>query len=138
MNMLDSIIENDNNNDKKLMNGIRDSELKFGFRKDQSKNKTKSSNPTPVTLVSVRGGKKDRTITLNGLRVLIDSGSLHYVATTKCAKENKHKWTTHNREFTTATGVLATQYESKIKFNLSEFSESNIIEWKFSLVEAED
>ena len=116
INKLDKIIENDSNNQQKLTNDIRDNELKIGFRKNTKTKTEKDSqtNPTPVTLVNVRGGKKDRNITLNGLRVLLDSGSLHSVATTQCAKENKHKWKYQEREFTIAGGDMSTKYESKI------------------------
>jgi hypothetical protein len=134
MNKLDKIIENDSSNEKKLTNDVHDNELKFGFRKNKTKEEKSSLQPTPVTLVNIRGGKKGRTTVLNGLRVLLDSGSSHSVATTQCAKENKHKWKPQEREFTTAGGVMSTEYESKIRFNLSEFSESKIIEWNFSLV----
>ena len=62
MNKLDKIIENDSSNEKKLTNDVHDNELKFGFRKNNKTKEEKSSlQPTPVTLVNIRGGKKGRT-----------------------------------------------------------------------------
>ena len=52
MNKLDSIIENDTNNEKKLTNDICEKELNVGFRKNEIKSKIKS-NPTPVILVKL-------------------------------------------------------------------------------------
>ena len=65
---------------------------------------------------------------------ILDSGSLHSVATAQCAKENKYKWKSQEREFMTTGGNMNTKYESKVKFHLSEFSKSKIINWNFSLV----
>ena len=49
-------------------------------RQDESKvniNDTskKKSKPTPVTIANIRGGKKDREIKHEGLRVLLDCGA---------------------------------------------------------------
>ena len=64
-NKLDCIIENDTSNIKKLTNDIHENELKFGFRKNEQKSETSSLQPTPVTLVNIRGGKKERSIAIN-------------------------------------------------------------------------
>ena len=135
INSLDKIIENDNGKSEKLKNDIHSHELNFGFRKNKTKKVKFSQNLTPVTVVDIRGGKKGRSITQKGMRVLLDSGSSHSVATTACAKDYKHKWKPKKREFNTAAGVMGTKYESKMRFSLREFSESKIIKWKFSLVD---
>jgi hypothetical protein len=99
---------------------------------------TKNSDnfePTPVTLASIKGGKKFRNTTHEGLRVLIDTGCSHsLVAKHYCKKLKTRKET----KYATGNGILITKHESKIHFTLPEFSDKKIITWKFSVADEKE
>ena len=129
LNILDSIINVDLNN-KKLSNDVH----KENGLNDISTN-SKKNEPTPVTLINVVGGKKNRSKIHEGLRVLIDTGCSHSIILKKyCRKltENKEK------EYATGSGTLKTKYESKVYFSLPEFSNQKIINWVFNVTSLED
>ena len=116
--------------------------MRFGssLKEDVSNLKRKYNeikNMTPLTLVSLRKGKKNKKIFLADKKVLIDCGSSHSMCSTRCAK-NKSKWKKRKNTFSTGGGKLETNYEAKVAFSLSEFRNSKIIEWKFNLAERED
>ena len=116
--------------------------MRFGssLKEDVSNLKRKYNeikNMTPLTLVSLRKGKKNKKIFLADKKVLIDCGSSHSMCSTRCAK-NKSKWKKRKNTFSTGGGKLETNYETKVAFSLSEFSNSKIIEWKFNLAERKD
>ena len=92
---------------------------------------------TPLTLVSLRKGKKNKKIFLNDKKVLLDSGSSHSMCSTRCAR-GKSTWSEKSNTFSTGGGNLKTTHEAKVTFSLSEFSNSKIIEWTFSLADRDD
>jgi len=138
-NRLDRTISDDKYREKELKNDIHANELRFGSSSrfnEQRKRKfdeTSVNNPTPVTLINVRGGKKNRAVIKRDLRVLFDSGSSHSMASIKCAKASKLTSLKKSRDFATAGGSFTVDQEATIHFNLSEFSESKVINWTFSV-----
>jgi len=99
------------------------------------KNRSEDIEPTPVTLASIRDGKKNRNRAHEGLRVLIDTGCSHSLILKQyCHKLIKQK----EKKYATGNGTLTTKYESKIHFSLPEFSDKKIITWKFSVAEKEN
>ena len=52
--------------------------------------------PTPVTIAAIKGGKKNREIKFNNLRVLIDTGSLHSLIKKSIAQRAKEKKVINN------------------------------------------
>ena len=70
-NVFDKLISTDVN-DNGLVNDVYENELKI--------NSIKSiPQPTPVTLANIYGGKKNRKIKHEGIRVLIDTGCSHSI-----------------------------------------------------------
>ena len=138
-NKLDRTISDDKYKEKELKNDIHANELRFGSSSKFNENRkrklceTSVNNPTPVTLISVKGGKKNRSVVKKDLRVLLDSGSSHSMASAKCAKAVKLKSLKKSRDFATAGGNFTIDHEATINFNLSEFSESKLITWTFSV-----
>ena len=94
-------------------------------------------NITPLTLVSLRKGKKNKKIFLSDKKVLLDCGSSHSMCSTRCAR-GRSTWSEKSNTFSTGGGNLKTTHEAKIAFSLSEFSNSKIIEWTFSLADRDD
>ena len=109
------------------MNDIHDNELKIKDKLEKE--------PTPVTVVNILGGKKNRSIKFNNLRALIDSGCSNSLADKKYANKLK---TTKNKSYSTGNGVLKTNKEAEISLTLSEFSDSKIINWKFDITDSKD
>ena len=72
MNVLDKIISKDMRKDG-LINDVHSNELKI------SSIKNSSPQPTPVTIANVYGGKKNRNIANESLKVLIDTGCSHSI-----------------------------------------------------------
>ena len=139
-NRFDRIIENDNYQSK-LENDIHLNELRFGLSSNEETDKKRKHketiNMTPLTLVSLRKGKKNKKIFLQDRKVLLDSGSSHSMCSTRCA-QGQSTWSENKNSFSTGGGLLKTTHEAKVAFSLSEFSNSKIIEWKFSLAERKD
>ena len=136
-NKLHRTISEDKYKEKELKNDIHANELRFGSSrfvkgKKRSYDDLTVKNPTPVTLVGIRGGKKNRNIVQHDLRVLLDSGSSHSMASTRCAKGSKLVSLKKSRDFATAGGDFTIDSEADIHFNLTEFSESKVINWTFS------
>jgi hypothetical protein len=129
LNVLDSII-NKNLENTKLSNDVH---RKNGL-KDISKI-NKKSEPTPVTLINVFGGKKSRNKNHEGLRVLIDTGCSHSIILKKYCKKLKDN---KEKEYATGSGTLKTKHESKVYFSLPEFSDQKIINWVFNVTNSED
>jgi len=138
-NLLDRTLSEDKYKEKELKNDIHANELRFGSSSRFDKgNKRKFvevsvNNPTPVTLAGIRGGKKNREIVRRDLRVLLDSGSSHSMASTRCTKGVKLTSLKKSRSFATAGGDFKIENEATLNFNLSEFSESKLINWTFSV-----
>lgn len=44
----------------------------------------------------------------------------------------------HEKTYSTGNGIMKTQYESEIHLSLPEFSDSKIINWKFSVEDSEN
>ena len=67
-NKLDHTISYDKYKEKELKNDIHANELRFGSSSRFNENRkrklceTSVNNPTPVTLISVKGGKKNRSV----------------------------------------------------------------------------
>ena len=94
MNIFDKIIANDLHNSD-LLNDIHD--------KKESKNKLERMEPTPVTLANVRGGKKHRGFSHEGLRVLIDTGCSHsLISILYCRKLISQR----EKKYATGNGIL--------------------------------
>ena len=128
-NKLDRTILEDKYKEKELKNDIHANELRFGSNSRFNLGKRKFNdmnvnNPTPVTLIGIRGGKKNRNIIRQDLRVLLDSGSSHSMASTRCTKGVKLTQLKKSRTFETAGGDFKTKSEATLNFNLSEFSKS--------------
>ena len=88
LNILDSIINVDLHNTK-----LSDDVHRTNGLNDIS-NSSKNKEPTPVTLINVFGGKKNRSKSHEGLRVLIDTGCSHSIILKKYCnklKNNKEK-----------------------------------------------
>ena len=127
-NKLDRTISEDKYKEKELKNDIHANELRFGsssrFNKNNKRKLDETSltvnNATPVTLISIRGRKKNRTVIRRDLRVLLDSGSSHSMASARCAKAVSLKTLKKSRDFATAGGNFAIDHEATINFNLSE------------------
>ena len=119
--------------DKLIVDDFYNSDLMNDIHiKNELKNKSGKIEPTPVTLANVRGGKKNRGFSYEGLRVLIDTGCSHSLILNKyCRKFISKK----RKEYATGNGILTTNGESKIHFSLPEFSDKKIITWKFSVAE---
>ena len=139
-NRFDRILENDNYQTE-LKNDLHLNEMRFGLSSnDESDKKRKHDeiiNMTPLTLVSLRKGKKNKKIFLQDKKVLLDSGSSHSMCSKRCA-QNKNTWKERKTSFSTGGGVMKTTHEAKVAFSLSEFSNSKIIEWTFNLAERKD
>ena len=125
LNVFDKIITNDVN-DNGLVNDVYENELKI--------NSIKSiPQPTPVTLANIYGGKKNRNIKHEGLRVLIDTGCSHSIMLGKYCQSKKTKI---SNQYSTGSGSLTTRHESEIHFTLPEFSDKKIIKWKFNITDS--
>lgn len=129
LNVLDQLITSNSYKANELLNDVHGDELK-------NNSKNTDSEPTPVTIANVFGGKKKRTIKHEGIRVLLDSGCSHSIIKAKYA--DKHTQTKTKHAYATGSGMLKIKYESKIHFVLPEFSDKKIIHWKFSLTESKD
>ena len=81
--------------------------------------------------MNILGGKKQRKIRYAGLRVLIDTGCSDSLLRACFGKHGEIKKI--KNIYSTGGGNIKTQYESKINFTLSEFSDKKIIEWKFNI-----
>ena len=102
-NRFDRIIENDNHQVKELENDIHESELRFGSslneKLDDLKRKHQEiENMTPLTLVSLRKGKKNKKIFLSDKKVLLDCGSSHSMCSTRCAR-GRSTWSEKSNTF---------------------------------------
>ena len=129
LNILDSIINVDLHNTK-----LSDDVHRTNGLNDIS-NSSKNKEPTPVTLINVFGGKKNRSKSHEGLRVLIDTGCSHSIILKKyCNKLKNNK----EKEYATGSGTLKTKHESKVYFSLPEFSDQKIIDWVFNVTSSED
>ena len=90
--------------------------------------------PTPVTLASIRSGKKGQGFSHEGLRVLVDTGCSHSLIMSKyCPKLIPQQ----ERRYATGSGTLTTTSKAKIQISLPEFSDKKIITWTFSVVDKE-
>ena len=81
-NRFDRIIESDNHLAKELNCDIHANELRFGSSLNEKLDNLKRKhqeieNMTPLTLVSLRKGKKNKKIFLSDKKVLLDCGSSH-------------------------------------------------------------
>ena len=81
MNVLDKMISIDCISSNKLLNDFHANEMKNNFQME----------PTPVPIAAIKGGKKNREIKFNNLRVLIDTGSLHSLINKKYSSKSKRK-----------------------------------------------
>ena len=133
-NRLDRIATENLYNSKKLTDDVHRHELRVSSNFDSSKS-NKVKNLTPVSLFSVRKGKKreKKGVKITGLKVLFDSGSSHSMATQRCAKQSNTKILKSKTDFSVAGGSFSTDGEAVINFSLTEFSESKVINWKFHI-----
>ena len=102
------------------------------FHSSETKNNSKV-RPTPVTIATIKGGKKNREPKYKGLRVLIDTGSSHSLLKEKYSSKNKMK--KDKKEYSTGSGILKTKYETTEQLILPEFSDKKNITWHFSVFE---
>ena len=123
MNKLDDIISKDCAISNRLLND---------FHKNEMKNNSKME-PTPVTRAAIKGGKKNRELKHNNLRVLIDTGSSHSLLNIIYSSKNKRKES--KKRYSTGSGTLKTKYESVEQLMLPKFSDKKNITWHFSLFE---
>ena len=133
MSSVDRIINNDNRHLNELKNDLHENEMRFGSLLNEDVDSLKQKhkeiqNMTPLTLVSLRKGKKNKKIFLSDKKVLIDCGSSHSMCSTRCARSSS-TWKENKNTFSTRGGKMKTKYEAKVAFSLSEFSNSKIIEW---------
>jgi len=126
MNVLDKIISTDCTSTNKLLNDFHTNEMKNNSKVE----------PTPVTIASIRGGKKNREVKYTNLRVLIDTGSSHSLINKKYSSKNNQK--ENKKKYSTGSGTLTTRYESTEELILPEFSDKKIITWHFSAFENND
>ena len=127
LNVLDVLITNDLKN-KNLTNDVHETdELRVNSLKDSKK------EPTPVTLANVCGGKKDRNVKHQNLRVLIDTGCSHSILQKKYSSKRIKEST---KKYSTGNGTLTTDYETEVHFTLPEFSDKKIVNWTFSATDS--
>ena len=126
MNVLDNIISTDCTSPDTLLNDFHNNEMKNNSK----------TEPTPVTIANIKGGKKNREIKYGNLRVLIDTGSSHSLLNKQYSSKNKRKEI--NKKYSTGSGTLKTKYESTEQLMLPEFSDKKNITWHFSLFEGND
>ena len=93
-----------------------------------------SQRPTTVTLVNVRGGKKNRQTIHEGLRVLLDTGCSDSLLLAEYVKKNKK--IKKDSKYATGGGTVKTRYETKVNFSLPEFSDKKVVTWKFKVFES--
>ena len=128
MNVLDKIISKDMRKDG-LINDVHSNELKI------SSIKNSSPQPTPVTIANVYGGKKNRNIANESLKVLIDTGCSHSIIVERfCSNKIKKSKNTYSA----GIGSLTTRYSSEVHFTLSEFSDKKIVHWNFNIIDSKD
>ena len=74
-------------------NGLKDDSKTDVKRSPSDIQKHKSNNvqPTPVTLMNIRAGTKDRTGMHEGIWVLLDTGCPHSIISKKYSSKNKRK-----------------------------------------------
>ena len=128
LNVFDKLISK-NIRDDGLINDVHTNELKI------SSIKNSSPQPTPVTIANIYGGKKNRTITNESLKVLIDTGCSHSIIAERFCN-NKMK--TNKNTYSTGSGSLTTKYSSEVHFTLQEFSDKKIINWEFNVVDSKN
>ena len=124
-NLLDSVLSDDVHNNK-LVNDVH---IKNELKEEIDLKKKEGKEPTPVTIATVRGSKKDREIKYDNLRVLVDCGSSHSLINKRYANTLRKSKST----FDTGNGEMSTDYETKMSFTLPEFSDKKIITWDFSV-----
>ena len=105
-------------------------------RKKENRALSEAERPTTVTLANVMGGKKQRTISHEGLRVLLDTGCSDSLLLAMYCRTKKI--TKNENTYSTGGGELTTQYEGKAHFTLPEFSDKKVINHKFNLFESTD
>ena len=96
LNILDKMISADCN---KLLNEFYANEMKNNSEME----------PTPVTIATIKGGKKKKEMKHENLRVLLDTASSHCLMNEKYSSKNKR--TKSNKKYSTRSGVLKTKYE---------------------------
>ena len=102
----------------------------------KNKGRSETERPTTVTLANVMGGKKNRNVSHEGLRVLLDTGCSDSLLHTKYCRTKKI--TKSENTYSTGGGELTTQNEGEAHFTLTEFSDKKIIDHKFNLFESTD
>ena len=126
-NLLDSVLTDDVQNNK-LVNDVH---IKNELKEEIISKQNLEQEPTPVTIASVRGGKKNREIAHDNLRVLIDCGSSNSLIHKKYANALRKS----KSIFDTGNGQMSTNFETKMSFTLPEFSDKKIITWNFDVGE---
>ena len=89
MNKLDHVVNNNLKTTKDQLNEANDNEPTFDTNSFYLPSGT--SKPLPVVAVSLRGDKKHRTTTVDGLTCLWDSGSTDRMINRKHIKHYEHK-----------------------------------------------
>ena len=126
MNMLDKLISTDCATSNELLND---------FHKSEMKNNSKTE-PTPVTIAAIKGGKKNRKVKHDNLRVLVDTGSSHSLLHKKYSSKSNIK--ENMKQYSTGNGTFKTKYETTERLMLPEFSDKKNITWHFSVFEGSD
>ena len=91
--------------------------------------------PTPVTLLNVLGGKKNRKIKYGALRVLLDTGcSDSLIRACYCHAQKKLR---SKETYSTGGGEITTKYKTQTFFTLPEFSDKKIIKWDFNVFDGD-
>ena len=131
--MLDKLISKDA--EAFLANEVHNKSLKRKNCELRAKNKIAAPQcPTTVTLVNVRGGKKNRRTVHEGLRVLLDTGCSDSLLLAEFVKKNKK--IKKPSKYATGGGAVSTKYETKVNFSLPEFSDKKVVTWKFKVFES--
>ena len=129
---MDKIIDNNLRNTQ-LDNDIRTNELRFSSSSKCPDDTQNDEDLSPIVIVNLRGGKKNRDIRAHNLVALIDGGATDSFVLQKYTQRYKHKWKKIDDVYDTAGGDFAPKYKVKLNFSLPEFSESKIITSDFRI-----
>ena len=92
LNILDKILTSDCKTTDKLRNDVRIENFQNELTKAKKNGvNQKRAQPTSVTLLNILGGKKNRKITYEGLRVLLDTGCSDSLVRAEYAKNGRIK-----------------------------------------------
>ena len=91
----------------------------------------RTKDPLPVVTIRLRGVRKHRATTVDGLTCLWIIGATNRMIKIRHTKYYGHKMQSNKVEYSTAAGLYCTAYDVKGTFYIPEFSSSKIIEHRF-------